>query len=169
VLGTVKQVLESGQYAGVKIGTGPLPSFDGSGGVPVGDGSLWLTKAAPPERRAAAWQFVKYLASAEQQAALSLAGGFIPIRTDATTSPALKAKWKAEPEYRTAYDQLLTGPTNAATVGSLIGDYQGVRDAIKNGLVTMLAGNGTVDDGIQRAQREADDAVSAYNERIGAS
>jgi sn-glycerol 3-phosphate transport system substrate-binding protein len=169
VLGTVKQVLESGQYAGVKIGTGPLPSFDGSGGVPVGDGSLWLTKAVPSERRAAAWQFVKYLASAEQQAALSLAGGYIPIRTDATENPALQAEWKAEPEYRTAYDQLFTGPVNAATVGSLIGDYQGVRDAIRNGLVTMLAGNGTVDAGIRRAQQEADEAIGAYNERIGAS
>jgi sn-glycerol 3-phosphate transport system substrate-binding protein len=169
VLGTVKQVLESGQYAGVEIGTGPLPSFDGSGGVPVGDGSLWLTKAAPPERRAAAWQFVKYLASAEQQAALSLAGGYIPIRTDATAVPGLQAKWKAEPEYRTAYDQLLAGPVNAATVGSLIGDYQGVRDAVKNGLVTMLAGEGTVDAGIDRAQQEADAAISTYNERIGAS
>ena len=65
VLGTVKQVLESGQYKTVQIGTAPLPSINGGGGVPAGDGSLWISKSASPEKRAAAWQFIKYLASPE--------------------------------------------------------------------------------------------------------
>ena len=36
VLGTVKQVLEEGQYSTVRIGTAPLPTVNGGGGVPVG-------------------------------------------------------------------------------------------------------------------------------------
>jgi sn-glycerol 3-phosphate transport system substrate-binding protein len=167
VLGTVKQVLESGQYSTVKLATAPLPSIDGGGGVPVGDGSLWITKAATPARRAAAWQFVKYLSSPEQQASLAVEGGFVPIRTDAADVDALQQRWTAEPEYRVAYDQLVSGPVNDATVGSLIGDYQGVRDAIKDGMLSMLTSGASVDEGIKQAQREADDAIRAYNERLG--
>ena len=124
VLGTVKQVLEEGQYKTVRIGTAPLPSINGGGGVPVGDGSLWISKASSPAKRAAAWQFIKYLAAPAQQASLAVEGGFAPIRADATTVPALAKKWAAEPIYRVSYDQLTTGAEDASTAGSLIGDYQ---------------------------------------------
>ena len=167
VLGTVKQVLEAGQYKSVKIGTAPLPSVRGGGGVPVGDGSLWITKAASLEKRAGAWQFVKYLASAEQQAAVAVEGGFAPIRADATRVPALAQRWAAEPIYRVSYDQLTTGAEDASTAGSLIGDYQGVRDAVKDGLLSMLTGGLSPEAALQKAQREADAAIKAYNDRLG--
>ncbi len=167
VLGTVKQVLEEGQYQTVRIGTAPLPSLDGGGGVPVGDGSLWISKASAPEKRAAAWQFVKYLAAPEQQASLAVEGGFAPIRPDATKVPALAQKWAAEPIYRVSYDQLTTGAEDASTAGSLIGDYQGVRDAVKDGLLSMLTGGLSPRAALAKAQREADAAIKAYNDRLG--
>jgi sn-glycerol 3-phosphate transport system substrate-binding protein len=168
VLGTVKEVLESGQYKTVRIATAPLPSIDGGGGVPAGDGSLWISKASSPERRAAAWHFIKYLSSPELQASLAVSGGYAPIRSDATTVPALAKKWTDEPYFRVAYDQLTTGEENASTAGSLIGDYQGVRDAVKDGMLSMLTGGLSPAAALQKAQGEADTAIAAYNERIGA-
>jgi sn-glycerol 3-phosphate transport system substrate-binding protein len=167
VLGTVKQALEQGQYKTVRIGTAPLPSIKGGGGVPVGDGSLWISKASAPEKRAAAWQFVKYLASPTEQASLAVEGGFAPIRADATTVPTLVQKWAAEPFYRVSYDQLTTGAEDAATAGSLIGDYQGVRDAVKDGMLSMLTGGLSPTAALQKAQREADSSIKAYNDRLG--
>jgi sn-glycerol 3-phosphate transport system substrate-binding protein len=167
VLGTVKQVLERA-YKTVRIATAPLPSLHGGGGVPAGDGSLWISNASSPEKRAAAWQFVKFLSSPEEQASVAVAGGFAPIRTDATTVPALAQRWAAEPIYRVGYDQLTTGAEDASTAGSLIGDYQGVRDAVKDGMLSMLTGNLTPAAALQKAQSEADRAIQAYNERIGA-
>jgi sn-glycerol 3-phosphate transport system substrate-binding protein len=167
VLGTVKKVLEEGQYRTVRIGTAPLPTVGGGGGVPVGDGSLWIPKASSPERRAAAWQFIKYLASPQQQAALAVAGGYAPIRPDATKVPVLAKLWASEPIYRVGYDQLTTGKENAPTAGSLIGDYQGVRDAVKDGMLSMLTGGLAPPAALQKAQREADAAITAYNDRLG--
>ena len=43
VIGSVEQVLASGQYPGVQIATAPLPALTTGGGVPVGDGSLWIS------------------------------------------------------------------------------------------------------------------------------
>jgi len=168
VLGTVKAVLESGQYSTVRIATAPLPSINGGGGVPAGDGSLWIAKAASPEKRAAAWQFIKYLASPEMQASLAVEGGYAPIRSDATTVPILAQKWAAEPIYKVSYDQLTTGEENASTAGSLIGDYQGVRDAVKNGIIAMLTGGLSPSAALAQAQSNATAAIQAYNARVAA-
>ncbi len=169
VLGTVKQVLESGQYSTVRIGTAALPTVSGSGGgLPAADGSLWISKSASLEKRAAAWQFVKYLSTPEQQASLAVAGGFAPIRADATKVPVLAQRWAAEPIYRVSYDQLTTGPEDAASAGTLLGNYQGLRDAVKNGLISMLTGGLTPAAALRQAENEANDAISSYNDRIGA-
>jgi sn-glycerol 3-phosphate transport system substrate-binding protein len=168
VLGTVRGVLESGQFPGVTVAAAPLPSLDGSGGVPVGDGALWIPKASSPERRGAAWQLVKYLASAEQQAGLAVAGGYAPIRRDAAEVPALAVAWDADPIFRVGYDQLVSGPVNDATVGSLIGDYQGVRDAVRGAMIAMLSEGKTPEAALARAQADATVAIQAYNDRVGA-
>ncbi len=166
ILGNVKQVLESGQFPGVKVDAAPLPSLQGGGGVPVGDGSLWITKQAPPATRGAAWQFVKYLVSAPEDAALAAALGYAPMRSDAVKVPVLARRWSAEPFYRASYNQLTTGAENDATAGSLIGDYHGVRNAVKDGLLAMLTGGLSPDAALQRAQDEADTAIRSYNERV---
>lgn len=166
VLGIVRSVLESGQYPGVKIATAPLPALAEGGGVPVGDGALWIPNASDPAERGAAWTFVEYLSSAEQQAALAVAGGYAPVREDATAQAALVAKWEQEPIFRAGYDQLVSGPSSEATVGSRVGDYQGVRDAVKAGLSAMLEGTDpktAIDD----AESRATDAIEAYNESLG--
>lgn len=167
VLGIVRAVLESGQYPGVKIGNAPLPALTPGGGIPVGDGALWIPQASSLAERGAAWTFVEFLSSAEEQAKLSVDGGYVPVRTDAATQPDLVEKWKADPILRTAYDQLEAGPLNDSTVGSLIGDYQGVRDAVKQGLTSMLEGGASAKDAIGAAQSDATEAIQAYNSRLG--
>jgi ABC-type glycerol-3-phosphate transport system substrate-binding protein len=166
VLGLIRQVLESGQYAGVELAAAQLPALEPGRGVPVGDGALWLPSEAPPEKRAAAWQFVKYVSATEQQASLAVAGGYVPVRESATEVPALRQKWEADPSFRVGYDQLLAGPTDVPSSGSLIGDYQGVRDAVRDGLEEMLQG-ATPQEALEQAQRDATARIRAYNERLG--
>jgi sn-glycerol 3-phosphate transport system substrate-binding protein len=165
-LGTVRHALESGQYH-VKIGVGPLPSLNGGGGVPVGEGSLWIPKAAAPAKRAAAWQFVKYLSSTKEQADLAASLGYVPVRTSAAAVPDLQQTWARDPIFKVAYDQLVSGPTDVATVGPLIGDYQGVRDAVKDGILSMLTGGLSPQAALEKAQKRADASIKTYNTRLG--
>ncbi|MCB0959379.1 MAG: ABC transporter substrate-binding protein [Acidimicrobiales bacterium] len=167
-IGPVEAVLSSGDFGALAFGTGPLPSLEGGGGVPVGDGALWLPKASSKAKRAAAWTFATFLTSAEQQAGLAVAGGYVPARTDATEVPELVAQWEAKPFYRTAYDQLVAGPVDDATVGSLIGDYQAVRNSIRDALIRTLRNGDDPADAARDAKAEADIAVQEYNDRVGA-
>lgn len=166
-IGPIEQVLATGQYPGVTIATAPLPALTEGGGVPVGDGSLWMPKKSSPAKRAAAWTFITFLDSPEEQAGLAVAGGYAPIRISATKLPNLVAQWAAKPNYRAGYDQLVSGTANVANSGSLIGDYQGVRNAVRDGITKMLRNGLTPQAATAAAKKAADTAIQEYNSRIG--
>lgn len=167
-IGPIEAVLSSGDFGDLEVATAPLPSLQGGGGVPVGDGALWLPDASSPAKRAAAWRYATFLLSPEQQAGLAVAGGYVPARTDAQEVPALAEHWASNPSYRVAYDQLLDGPVNDATVGSLIGDYQAVRNAIRDAMIRILRNSDDPADAAGSAKSEADIAMQEYNDRVGA-
>ncbi len=169
-LGPAYAVLSSGQFPGVELGVWPLPALKPGGGVPVGDGSLWIPKSSSPEKQAAAWQLVDFLSDPGQVAALSVGsqGGYIPTRRSALDDPALDALWAERPFLRVPYDQLAAGPNNATTAGPVIGDYQGVRDAVRDAFVRMLTQGLAPKAAIRQAQDDATKAIRGYNERVGA-
>jgi sn-glycerol 3-phosphate transport system substrate-binding protein len=169
-LGPIAAVLESGQFPGLEIGVGALPALRPGGGVPVGDGSLWIPESGSAAERAAAWRFIEYLVDTPQQARLhaSSRGGYIPIRRSAAEDPTVTALWADAPELRIAFDQLLAGEDDPAASGSVIGDYQGVRDAVRDALVAMLSGDLTPQEAATQADEQATEAIQAYNRRVGA-
>ena len=166
-IGPIEAVLQSGQYKGLKLATAPLPALTTGGGIPVGDGSLWISAKSSPEKRAAAWKLIQYLDSPSQQAALAEAGGYVPIRVSATKLPSLVKAWAKDPNYRTGYDQLTSGSIANANIGSLIGDYQGTRDAVRDGFVQMLSNKLSPQAAASLAEREANAKITDYNQRIG--
>jgi sn-glycerol 3-phosphate transport system substrate-binding protein len=133
----------------------------------VGDGSLWITAKTSPAKQAAAWRFVRFLVEPEQIAGWMLArSGYVPVRRSAAESPAVQQLWREHPEYSTAYEQLLQ-PGGPAADGSIIGDYQGVRDAVTDGIVSMLAGRRSVEQALKDTETLATSRIRAYNERVG--
>jgi sn-glycerol 3-phosphate transport system substrate-binding protein len=169
VVGPVFDVLSSGEFPHVEPGIAPLPALEPGGGVMVGGGSLWLPRASPPEKQAAAWEFVKFLSAPEQQAALTVGarGGYLPIRRSTSQDPALQRMWQQDPQTRVPYDQLLSGPTDPVTAGPMLGDPSGVGDAVIDALTRMLAGDRSPNDALRQAQHDADAALAEYNERVG--
>ena len=166
-IGPIEAVLASGQYPGVQIATAPLPALTTGGGVPVGDGSLWLSSHSAPAKRAAAWKLIQYLDSPAVQASMAAEGGYVPVRMSATTMPVLANRWAQDPNYRVGYTQLTTGALSNANIGSLIGDYQGVRNAVQDGMVQMLSNHQSPQAAAALAEREANAKIQDYNTRIG--
>jgi hypothetical protein len=68
-----------------------------------------------------------------------------------------------------AYDQLnAAGPNTLATAGPVIGDYQGVRDAILAAEELMFTQNLKPKASIKKATKDANAVIKEYNSRIGA-
>ena len=168
IIGPAEAVLASGQYPGVQIKTAPLPALTTGGGVPVGDGSLWISAHATPAKRAAAWQLIQYLDSPAEQASLAAESGYVPVRVSATKFPVLATKWANDPNYKVGYTQLTSGTLNFSNIGSLIGNYQGVRNAVADGLSQMVTSGMSAQAAAAFAENEANTAIQNYNSRIGA-
>jgi hypothetical protein len=57
---------------------------------------------------------------------------------------------------------------NFSNIGSLIGNYQGVRNAVADGLSQMVTSGMSAQAAAAFAQNEANTAIQNYNSRIGA-
>ncbi len=165
-LGTIQQLLSSGQYPNVELGVAPMPGPKGKGGVLVGGGANYIVNKSSPEKQAAAWQYAKFLNDPENQADWSVSTGYIPIRQSAADLPQVQQYWAANPGFKVAYDQLVGGVTNTATAGPVIGDYQGVRDAVLDSEQQMFNGM-SPSAALKQAKQDANAKIEEYNSRIG--
>lgn len=167
-LGTITQVLEGGQFPNAELGVGPMPGPEGKGGVLVGGAALYISNQSEPAQQAAAWEYLKFLNEPETQAAWGAGTGYVPIRESATELPAIQEIWARIPGYKVAYDQLLTGVENTATAGPVIGDYEGVRDAVIEAEQGMFTQGKKPKAALKAAKKAADATIKEYNARVGA-
>jgi sn-glycerol 3-phosphate transport system substrate-binding protein len=163
-IGTILSVLDN--YPRVKLGIGPLPKpSSAQGGVFVGGAGLYMVSKSPPERQDASWQFIKFLADVDQQAAWAVGTGYIPIRRSAIKVPALVQAWHTVPGYRVAYEQILASPKSPATAGAVIGAFAQVSSTI-NDAITSLASGANPDTALAQAASACNQAISTYNARV---
>ncbi len=166
-LGTITQVLASGQYPDLKLGVAPMPGPAGKGGVVVDGAALWIVSKSAPEKQAAAWEWAKFLNTVDAQATWAAGTGYVPIIEAAADSQKVQDLWAEIPGYKVAFDQLLTGPNNLATAGPIIGDYTGVQNAVRESWQRMLSGGSTPKEAIKEAAKNSDAAMQEYNSRVG--
>jgi sn-glycerol 3-phosphate transport system substrate-binding protein len=166
-LGTINQVLATGQYPDVKLGVGPMPSPGGKGGVLVQGGALYIVNKSDPAKQAASWQYLKFLDTAESQATWAVGTGYLPVVKKAAALPVVKDFWAQNPGYEVAYDQLLAGVNSPATAGAVIGPYKDVIDAVRDAENTMFLSGTSPDAAVKSGADNATAAIVDYNQRIG--
>lgn len=166
-LGTISSVLSGGGYPDVELGVGPMPGPTGKGGVLVGGAALYISNKSDPAKQAAAWDFSKFLNTAESQATWAAGTGYVPVVEAATELPAVQELWAKDPGYKVAYDQLLTGVENVATAGPVIGAYKGVRDAVIAAEKSMFTQGVKPKAAMKAARSKANAAIEEYNTRVG--
>lgn len=167
-LGTITQVLASGQYPDVVLGVGPMPGPSGKGGVLVQGAALYIVNKSSPAKQAAAWQYLKFLDTPESQATWAIGTGYIPIVQKAAGLQRMQDFWADNPGYKVAYDQLLSGVKSAATAGSVIGPYQDVLDVIADAEDSMFLQGKRPNAALKDAARAATAAIRDYNQRVPA-
>jgi sn-glycerol 3-phosphate transport system substrate-binding protein len=166
LLGTIQQLLSSGEYPNVELGVAPMPGPKGKGGVLVGGGANYIVNKSSPAKQAAAWQFAKFLNDPEVQAQWAIGTGYVPIVKSAADLSQVQQYWSANPGFKVAYDQLVGGVANTATAGPVIGDFQGVRDVVLESEQQMFGGM-SPKAALKQAKQDADAKIEEYNSRVG--
>jgi|SRR5271166_131937 len=170
-LGTISQVLSSGQYPNVQLGIGAFPVLNSSipGGIEPGGSGVFIPNRVPAVDQAAAWQYMQWIDNTQSQATWAAGTGYIPIRKSSTETATVQHLWTVSPGYKTAFNQLNNGANDAATSGSVIGPYSDVRADILNAEQSMFVGNLTPKAALAQAESAVDATVASYNQRLGAS
>jgi len=148
------------------VGFAPVPKVNSgdSGGVSVGGGSLWLMDNGDNKRADAAWEFVKFVTGAQQQAEWSIGTGYLPIRKSALNLPFYQDYInKTNPELIVAIKALQGSKPSCA--GSVMGVFSQARVVIENEVEAMAnnpAGVGaqTV---VDKIVSQINDAIALYN------
>jgi sn-glycerol 3-phosphate transport system substrate-binding protein len=144
-----------------------MPGPSHQGGVLVSGGALYMVNKSKPEKQAAAWKYLKFLDEPANITTWAIGTGYIPIRKSSAASSEMAAYWAQNPTYKVAYDQLLNGPTNAATSGSVIGQYTGVRDAVRDAENSMFLQGKDPKTALKDASTNATTAIQDYNSKLG--
>lgn len=123
-----------------EIGVAPFPMVDekATGGVNVGGGAIYALRNGSGNEKAA-WEFVKFATSAEQQLAWHIATGYFPVHRDAYTMSEFEAHLKANPHYGIAIKQLLE--SNPKLQGIWVPSAYQIYYAFQSGILKMLTEN----------------------------
>jgi sn-glycerol 3-phosphate transport system substrate-binding protein len=167
-LGTVTQLLSSGQYSNVKLGIGPFPVYSSSvmGGIEPGGSGVYISNKVPALEQAASWAFVSYLMNTQSVATWSAGTGYIPVRKSSTQTATVQHLWATSPGYKVAYNQINNGVNSAATAGSVIGPYAEVRTDVLNAEIAMYTQGVSASKAVDNAQSDVDQTIANYNSRL---
>ena len=116
-------------------------------GSPTGGGNFYLFKSTPPDQRAAALRFVRWLSSPECAAQWGIDTGYVATRPDAWATPAMKRYVADFPAAAVARDQLQYAVAELSTH-----DNQRVIQALNDALQSALLGKQTPNAALSNAQ-----------------
>lgn len=113
-----------------KMGVGPFPVPNAEGRLPAGGNCVVMT-TEDPERQKAAWEFIKFVTSAEGQTILAGTSGYVPNNRLALEGKgAIGELYATNPNYQVAVKELAyAGPSyafpgkNSARISDAITDY----------------------------------------------
>jgi sn-glycerol 3-phosphate transport system substrate-binding protein len=127
-------------------------------GAVTGGGNLYMFKNSSPEKQAAAWQWIEFLASPEIQADWGAKTGYVAARKSAWSLDPLKSLVAEKPQYAVARDQLEFAQKEFSAFRTI--DLQGI---INKTLSEIITGTQTdIAAGLAAAQTQIDDLLKEY-------
>ena len=126
-------------------------------GSPTGGGNFYLFKKSTPAQREAAFKFIKWVTTPQRAAQWGIDTGYVAVRADAWSTPAMKAYVDGFPAAAVARDQLPFAKAELSTH-----DNQRVTKALNDGLQAALTGTKTPEQAMKDAQRESERLLRSY-------
>lgn len=132
----------------------PSISEDDNGGTCIGGASLAMFDNGDEAKKAAAWEFIQYTASAETQATWSMATGYLPVNVGTKEVAAFAEHLENTPALQVALDQFENSNPNTQEPVMMM---QGSVDEV----ITEASNN--IAEGAMTAQEATDYVVSECN------
>ena len=139
----------------------PSITDDDKGGVSIGGASLWMLDNQDDAKKAATWEFIKYLVSAESQAYWNAQTGYFPVTTAAHDEQVFKDNIAKYPQFQTAIDQLHDSAPEYA--GALLSVFPEARAIVETEVENMLNGKEEAEDAVSKMASDMNKSIEDYN------
>ena len=113
-----------------------------------------------------AWQFIKFLVSAQTQAKWEKATGYLAINNKATQEPVLKQLYAKYPMTKIPGDQLKSAKANYTNSGIFVDGVVAARALIENAMQQIYAGK-DVKQSLQTAENSYNKVLKSTNRANG--
>jgi len=172
---TVKMLEDEGRQAGFEVDTAyfPVPAEVERQGVIIGGASLWLGKDVPEEERCAAVKFVLWMSATPQTIRWHQNTGYFPITKTAVEVLESEGWFDENPDFRTAFNQLIETKVTSATKGAKMGAFLEVRTIIGKAFEQIMADidagksvDEAVDKALTDAKKKAEEAIAEYQKAV---
>ncbi|SIQ27955.1 carbohydrate ABC transporter substrate-binding protein, CUT1 family [Halanaerobium kushneri] len=163
---SLSSIIDSADF---EVGTTFLPRFEGQGigNSVIGGASLWVMKGHSQEEYDAVVEFFKYLSQTDVTIQWHKDTGYFPS-TNAAVKTLMDNRWFSEnPNYLTAFLQVLSGVQSPAANGVLLGNFVEIRDIVDTAVEEAFTGVSTAEEALNKADEEADKVLQDYTELFG--
>lgn len=147
------------------LGTAFLPTlepYERNGNNVVGGGCLWTMTGQTPEEYAAVWRFFQFLSQPEQDIFWHKGTGYFPATNEAVQMLEDEGWFEQNPNFRTAFDQILAGKDTPASRGVLLGDFVVIRDVVGAAIEDVVVNGVDPQEALSNAKEEADQILQDY-------
>jgi sn-glycerol 3-phosphate transport system substrate-binding protein len=147
------------------LGTAFLPTLEGyerAGNNVVGGGCLWTMEGKSEEEYDAVWRFFQYLSETEQSITWHKGTGYFPSTNAAVDALEAEGWFEENPNFRTAFDQILAGNNTPAASGVLLGDFVIIRDIVGAAIEDAVVNSMDPKEALDRAADESNQVLEDY-------
>jgi len=163
---SLSSIIESADF---EVGTTFLPRFEGQGigNSVIGGASLWVMQGHSDQEYEAVVEFFKYLSSTDVTIQWHKDTGYFPA-TNAAVKTLMDNRWFSDnPNYLTAFLQVLSGVQSPAANGVLLGNFVEIRDIVDTAVEEAFTGVSSADEALDKADDQADKVLQDYTELFG--
>lgn len=145
-----------------ELGTAYFPAVSegDKGGVSVGGASLWIMDKGDEEKQDAAFEFIKFMVSAESQVKWAQATGYFSVSTEAYELPEMNEYLDANPQFKTAIEQLREDNNKS---GAVLGVFPEARASIEENIEKVLNNEITSEEAVENMAKTINSALEKYN------
>ena len=145
-----------------ELGTAYFPAVSSTdeGGVSIGGASLWIMDKGDDDKAKAAFEFIKFMVSADVQAQWAQATGYFSVNKEEYEIPSMVEYLNNNPEFQTAIDQLRE-PNNQS--GALLGVFPEARAAIEENIEKVLNNELSASEAVLNLTKTINQALEKYN------
>lgn len=153
------------------LGTAFLPVLEEYGGRQgnnvIGGGCLWTMQGHPAEDYDAVWSFFQFLSETEQAVYWHQNTGYFPATKAAVDELEAMGWFEENPNFFTAFQQILSGNDTPAARGALLGDFVTIRDIEDTAFENIIVNGMDPQEALDAATEEANQILEDYAALIG--